>query len=82
MDEKFRQEVKEMLNNKVQEGIYNFTLEFTDSLKCLLDKQKSNCESEDGKLDPYSIGLYNGIELARSSLLNEQPNFYEVKEDN
>ena len=76
MDEKFRQEVKEMLENKVQEEAAGLLGEKVDAIAELLSIQEGacNCGSE------YQIGLYNGLAIGLSVLTGKEPEFYCIKE--
>lgn len=40
------------------------------------------CVSSDNSLDPYYIGLYNGVELSKAMFTGKDPKFWEVKEEN
>lgn len=72
MDEKFRQEVKEILENKVQEEAVCLLGEKVDAIAELLSIQEGacNCGSE------YQIGLYNGLAIGLSVLTGKEPKFY------
>ena len=72
MDEKFRQEVKEMLENKVQEEVASLLGEKVDAIAELLSIQKGVCNHS----SEYQIGLYNGLAIGLSVLTGESPQFY------
>lgn len=58
-----------------------FKKQFNEMLLKTLEKASNSCYDNNGLPDAYSIGLYNGVELVRSFIMNEKPKYFEVKED-
>lgn len=77
MDGKFEQEVKEMLENKVQEEAASLLGEKVKAISELLEQQLPSCDNQ------YDIGLYNGLALGKATLTGETPQFYDdrIKEE-
>lgn len=71
MDEKFRREIKEMLENKVREEAASLLGEKVDAINELLALQEKSCTCD------YQIGLYNGLAIGLSVLTGEEPKFFD-----
>lgn len=48
-------------------------------IKELLDIQENSCTDAKG-YDMYNVGIYNGLALGLAIVMNEEPNFYCMKE--
>lgn len=56
-------------------------LEYNDFAKKLEDIEKISSIQKDEGGDAYNVGLYNGIELAKSILNDEDPRYKDITED-